>query len=397
MLLSSRDNSFPDLNMKPLLSSASASKAARYLGVNCRYYGYVHVPKKTTPHLLGHGSVWRKCLVVHPSTQTEDPLTKIQWLTKTTVISGLPGADDLPNETALNDFEARVRETLVFQPRDDRQKGRMREMCSSLVSSSLVSLWQLGLPHLRHSSLTVDPKVECYWRRNGDNFHCVSNPIHILHTASPLELFCDPDYEGGGGILPVEYKSSHLGLFEHSFDQIEPFGGCKRYSPFSFTHTIFIADWKSRSREHLLAHGIMQLFSQAAGESVQNGYPLDQDLVYPLSSQGILTDGKQFTFLCYQLNTLDLTRSSKGRRQNVLWAGPTLSLYDSIDLGSGLVGYSEECAKQLLQLLLRKPTRKSPSLSGFGVALQEKKERQRRWEERRRTIREIKREARHAQ
>ena len=344
--------------------------------LGCRRYGYVHVPKKTPPHLLGHGSQWRKCFVVHPQTQAVDPLTKYQWLTQTTVIQGLPdGVATVPlPESLLPEVEKRIREALVFQIRRDSFHQLRSGMAVSLLQVVMATLWPLApyYHHLNEFSITVDPKVECFWRMNGNNFLCLSNPSYILHTSVPLQLFCDPEFRGGSSVPSLQFQPFSLGLFEHSFDQILPFGGCKLYSPFSFAHTTLVSDYKSKTREQLLAYGLMQLFSQAAGRTVQYGYPLNEDLIHPLATQAIVTNGREFTFICYQLNTLDLNVMSNSR-QNVLWAGPTYTLYEDIELGKGLQGFSNECVQLFLRFLLHKPTGKTPSASGFTLAQRQRR------------------------
>ena len=329
-------------------------------GLLCRHYGYVHVPKRKTPHLLGPGRVWRKCYIVHPRTQALDPLMKYQWLTHTAIVHGLPErvtAPSLTDNCNITQCVERAREVLVCQLRDELTQA---ELSAGFLQSTLAGMWMqaCGQQHLINSSLTFEPHVESYWRRGGDNFLCISKPMYILHTYRPLDLFCDPDLSAEG-IPPFQYKPFHLDLFERSIDQIRPFGGCKRYSPYSFTHTLFIADQKSRTREQVLAHGLMQLFSQATAEVVQNGYSVEQDLSYPLATQGVITDGRQFTFVCFQLNTLNLCQEAGGRI-NMFWVGPTLGLYKK-DC------FNEECVRQILQLLLQRPTRRCPSLSGFTL------------------------------
>lgn len=342
---------------------------------HCRRYGYVHVPKKTIPHLLGHGSVWRSCYVVYPNTQVVDPFTKYQWLTKTVVVKGLPERISkvvVPDESeVISNLKEHVTETLAYQIHDNPAKLHTTDLSAGLLQAAFSSVWQHGgrCNHLLHSNLTYNPNTECYWRRNGENYICHARPMYMLHTTNPLELFCDPETTAQLPMPHTQYQPSFLGLFKHSFDQIEPFGGCKRQSPYSFAHTLFIEDKKSRTTDQTLAHGLMQLYAQAAGETVQNGYKLDHNLYFPLASQGVVTNGKKFTFLCYQLNTLDLSEQG-GTRTNFLWVGPSLDLYDSIQRGKGLVNFNEECARLLAQFLLHKPLRAKPAVSGFVLARQ---------------------------
>ena len=345
------------------------------LRTRTRRYSYVHVPKKKPPHLLGFGSEWRKCFVVHPHTRVLRPLEKYQWLTGSVLEDGLP--DSLPDvqqnfEAEMECLEERVHEVMRQPPR----RWKREDVARGLLTSALAAVWMGGLEHLQLASLSPDPKVECYWRRSGRNFLCVSHPLLILHSRTPLQLFRDPSHQGSAPVLCEEHHPRHLGLFEHSFDQITPFGGCHRFSPTPFTHTVFSLDQRARGREQVLAHGLMQLFTQAAAECVQNGYPLDRDLAYPLASQGIVLSGSQFTFLCFQLNTLDLRRGQESQKHNVVWVGPSVEL-----LSEDGVRVNRMFTELLFRFLLHQPTRERPSLSGFGLrreAERQKKEEQER-------------------
>ena len=341
----------------------------------CRHYGYIHVPKKKVPHILGPGWLWRKCFIVHPYTQTLDPLTKFQWLTKSVIVNELPGqilAMLPPDDSVLQDFYKRAQEFLAFQVRSQPQ-NRLRQSFTTLemasfFQSTLASLWSVAnhYGHLVQSHLTYNRDVKCYWRRNGDNLLCITTPLYVLRTTRALGLFCEPTFQGDT-IPPLQYKPFHLGLFQHSVDQILPSGGAQARSPFPMAHTLFIHDTNSKSTEQLYAHGLMQLFAQSAAEAVQNGFNIDEDLPYPLVNQGILTDGQTFTFVCFQLNTLDFRKESEDDGiNNVFWTGPSLKLYESIQEGEGVEGFDDTCAGLLMKFLLNKPIRLRPKQWGVG-------------------------------
>ena len=347
------------------LSGATLSSA---VSVRSRRYSYAHVPKKRTPHLLGPGREWRKCFVVRPHTQLLRPLEKYQWLTGSMVEEGLPAMLSpltAAGEEDMAEFEARVWEALRSAP----ARWERAESVRGLLAGTLPSVWMNGAEHLREASLTPDPRVECFWRCRGENYLCVSHPLYILHCRQPLQLFTDPTspLSPSHTPSPAELSPAHLGLFKHSFDQIRPFSGCHRFSPTPFTHTVILMDLQARDREQLLAHGLMQLFTQAAAECVQNGYPLGQPLAYPLASQGLVTNSHSLTFLCFQLNSLDLSSSSTAC--NVLWVGPTLQ-YLSEDGKS----VNRELSELLFRFLLHRPTRQQPSLSGFGMRREEERQ-----------------------
>lgn len=342
----------------------------------CREYGYVHVPKKKPPHVLGPSHLWRKCFVVNHLTEVSDPLAKHQWLTKSTLVSGLPecitSASD-PSDAVIDDFEERACDFLAHQVRKP-YNGRglySPHTISGLYQSMLTSVWAMGdeYLHLRSSHMTLNPNVEGYWRRNGESYISQTEPLYIMHTDMALGLFCGPDYVGEG-LSPVQYSPLHLGLFKRSFDQILPFGGSRRFSPFGVAHTVFMVDQKSFESDSFHTHGLVQLFSQSAGETVQNRFRLDRDLQYPLATQGIVTNGKRFTFVCFQLNTLDLCKDSEeGGKCNVFWAGPSLNLFESIVPGEKLEGFNRDCARLIFKFLLHRPVRRIPRQMGgqFGA------------------------------
>ena len=340
------------------------------LSTSCRHYGYVHVEKKKPSHILGPGFVWRKCYVVRPITEISDPLTKFRWLTKSVFVEGLPDAISSlqpPEDAVIIDFEGRVCDFLAYQVRKPhRGRGLYdQEIVEGLIQSSLSSVWPLASDyrHLRSSHMTVRPNVECYWRRCSRNYISQTQPLYIMHTNMALGLFCSSDFVGDG-LVEAQYLPLHLGLFKRSFDQILPFGGSRNFSSHSMAHTLFMMNSKNCESENLLAHGLLQLFSQSAAEAVQNGFKIDQDLPYPLVSQGIITDGQKFTFVCLQLNTLDLRDESEDGKCNVFWGGPTLNLYDKVNVGQGFDNFNKGCAEFIFKFLLHEPLRRR--LKQFG-------------------------------
>ena len=314
--------------------------------------------------------------MVHPHTEIVDPLIKHQWLAKSALVRDLPEcitSMSLPNESVVNDFEERACDFLAYQVKKKPfWKGVYScDFIEGLLQSVLTSVWSVGnnFHHISNSHITLKPNLETYWRRNGENYISRTQPLFVLHTESGLGLFCDMNFIGDG-LSPVQYTPLHLGLFKRSFDQILPFGGCRRFAPFSMAHTTFMIEQKNCTPEQLYTHGLIQLFSQSAAEAVQNGIKIDDDLPYPLVTQGIVTNGKKFTFVCFQLNTLNLQKDSADEKSNVFWAGPILDLFDSVDVGKGLVNFNRSCAELIIKFVLHKPVRKRPrQWGGQGRAM----------------------------
>ena len=81
----------------------------------------------------------------------------------------------------------------------------------------------------------------------------------------------------------------------------------------------------------------------------------------------ILTDGQTFTYVCFQLNTLDFRKESDDSGvNNVFWTGPSLKLYESIQEGKGVEGFDDTCAGLLMKFLLNRLIRPRPKQWGVG-------------------------------
>ena len=363
--------------------------AARTVRIKCwipsswyaqiRHYGYVHVPKPHVPHLLGRANIWRKCYEVHPCTEIVDCLGKYQWLTGTSIVPHLPESYEkiqTPDESLIVDFEERLLEYLQMRKDkllETRDRWWRLGLNYGLFQAVLPTIWQLGdkYPHITSSYWTMDPRVECYWRKHGNNFITYACPMAILYTSGSLHLPVEPkDSSNIGEPYPLTelHPQANIGLFKRSFDQINVFGGNRRHSPYNLAHTLVVKNRARNTIEQTRAHGLMQLFVQSAAQTIQNGFLLDADLHYPLFTQAILTNGREFTFVCYQLNTLNLTKDDPSSLSNIYWIGPTMSLYDSIYS----LSINKECIAMIMKFLLNRMLRKGPSQSGFRLAEIEK-------------------------
>ena len=339
---------------------------------NVRWYGYVHRPKKRTPHLLGYGDIWRKCYVVHARTSLLEALTKYQWMTKTVLVEGLPSIYDeivIEDETVLKKMKERCGEYLKRWTFFTNEKHLAEhEVRDGLLYTILSVLWpqeHRTASHLSSSTLLHAPHTECYWRHNGVNYICQSDPMFILNTTNSLPLFIDVDSTPEGICYPDvnDYQPSNIGLFKHSFDQITVSCGCKIDGPSRIPHTIFTyCGHKSRPNE-ISAQSLIQSFTNATAFHVQHAIPLDIDLEYPVINQVIVTDGQRFTFGCYQLNTLNFLPDSTSKRCNTFWLGPTYNLFEYTKSPK----LSTECLQLLTKFILHVSSRQKLAYSGFQL------------------------------
>ena len=356
-----------------------------------RGYSYIHRPKPKEPHILGPSHIWRKCYLVHTNKNIYDPVPSFQWLTKSALIDGLPDClanRELFSQNVIDDFRLRATEVLAKQEQRRSYKGNIiyLDVTRSFLQGVLPALWNLGKEHahLDNCSVAYQPHIETFWMRHGFKFVCKTSPSYLLHTAYALPLLHeDVSFKGNDSIPTNQYHPRHLYLFEHSFNELRPFCGYRLGSSYTFCHTLLITDTFNNDREHHISNGLLSLFAQASAQTLQYGYKQNKDLYFPLTSQAIITNGRTFTFLCFQLNTLDM-REDLGA-WNICWAGPTLPLYDRIEDGE-LVGFNEECVQLLLQVLTNPPGRHKPIYTGFKLAYIEQLKRKQKWDKKAKKI-----------
>lgn len=86
------------------------------------------------------------------------------------------------------------------------------------------------------------------------------------------------------------------------------------------------------------------------------GFTTVNDITYPLVTQTILTNGKEFYFYVYQLNTILLfnKNATDNPKRNLCWASGSQKLYEEVKEGK-VVGLNDEVVKMLVKLYLNEP------------------------------------------
>ena len=70
----------------------------------------------------------------------------------------------------------------------------------------------------------------------------------------------------------------------------------------------------------------------------------------------MITDGKYFSFFCYQLNTLALTAQAdqNNPRKNICWGTQSKPLYETIE-DNDVKGFNDDVLLQIVHFLLNGP------------------------------------------
>lgn len=103
-------------------------------------------------------------------------------------------------------------------------------------------------------------------------------------------------------------------------------------------------------QEALDALAIKASYSLLLAHASYNGFNTYNDLTYPLNTQTIITNGKEWSFYEYQLNTLLIHADNEvgNPKVNFCRGSPPLSLFAEISKTGKCVGFNDDTFKQLL-------------------------------------------------
>lgn len=190
-------------------------------------------------------------------------------------------------------------------------------------------------------------------------------PILQLQSRYPLPSAEDLLEEDprAKGIPHVPYEPKNLYL-EKKFRHATTIPGFWPGEPHEFGIMSFLSSNFLESRPFGLeenlegAHSvaILSSFSWLLGQACYQGFSTFHDVTYPLLTQTALTNGKDWSFYLYQLNTtlLHTKNSTENPRCNLCWAAKPVSLFESVHDGR-VIGLNEDVLKQIVKMYLLEP------------------------------------------
>lgn len=91
-----------------------------------------------------------------------------------------------------------------------------------------------------------------------------------------------------------------------------------------------------------------------------SGFSTFNDIIYPLVSQTILTNGQYWSFCVYQLNTtlLHWEYADNNPVRNICWITEPTMLFDKIEDGK-VQGFNEDVLKKLITFYINMPAARS--------------------------------------
>lgn len=105
------------------------------------------------------------------------------------------------------------------------------------------------------------------------------------------------------------------------------------------------------------AQGILASFAWLMGQACYQGFSTYNDLTYPLTTQTIFSDGREWSFYAYQMNTTTVNRHvfETNPRANKCWGSGVLKLFEEVDDNGKVIGFNDEVIRHLVRFYLNEP------------------------------------------
>ncbi|XP_015906879.1 large ribosomal subunit protein mL65 [Parasteatoda tepidariorum] len=253
--------------------------------------------------------------------------------------------------------------------------------CSKLLNLLILQCFKklaLKNDYILESTIQQNPRINSYWFHNG--FHSEKNKIYqenltfqfrdtpaftirikkplnaILKLEDPLCATAEvPDYnfhpKALGFAADRKWITSVPG---HWFD--DP---CD--SPFLLVKTTddfhkLLSKLQFHDLEKIKeSTAITSSFGWLNAAATYHGFTPYHDLTYPFVCHTIITNGQDWNFFVYQLNTIAFHIDvDKKDRRNICWSSGTIRLFDTIENGE-IKGLNDEVFKILLKFLMNAP------------------------------------------
>lgn len=384
----------PVARYPPIVASLTAkSKAARQRRVE-QWQATVHAAESVDEKLRILTKMQFMKYVVYPQTFALNADRWYQGLTKTVFLSGLPPPPAEPEPVPALDVEAlraaacdcllqehfylrRKRRAPIYQEREAIASPFLDQLVASLLG-----LLSAHNPVLAAAALDCKRPVHFYWLRGEEiiprghrkgridalRYQINDKPHNQIRISKQLPEFVPLDYSVPVEIPVMNHKPDKLPLFKRQYENTI-FIGSRTADPYCYGHTQFHLLPDKLKRERLLkqncadqievvfrANAIASLFAWTGAQAMYQGFWSEADVTRPFVSQGVITDGKYFSFFCYQLNTLALTAQAdqNNTRKNICWGTQSKPLYETIE-DNDVKGFNDDVLLQIAHFLLNRP------------------------------------------
>ncbi|XP_033020220.1 39S ribosomal protein S30, mitochondrial [Lacerta agilis] len=384
----------------PVVASLTAKSAAAKQRRRERFYQEIHDAPSVEEKLRIYGKRQRRKYVVYPQTWAVNADRWYQDFTKTVFVPGLPGPVAAAGGAAAEEegggwdladlrsvvcdallqeyFYQRKRSPFLFRDIEQGPSPFLTQLALSLAARLASANPVLG----SSSALDLKPEVNFYWLRGETvvprghrkgridplRFQIDDKPHCQIRIQKQLSEFVPLDYVAPGDIPVINVLPDKLPLFKRQYDN-KIFIGSNVADPCAYGHTQFHLIPARLKRDRLIklnlfdqvevpcrANAIASLFAWTGAQAMYQGFWSEADVTRPFVSQAVITDGRYFSFFCYQLNTLALSADAdkNNPRKNICWGTESRPLYEAIE-ENNVKGFNDEILVQLVKFLLNRP------------------------------------------
>ncbi|TRY87514.1 hypothetical protein DNTS_007080 [Danionella cerebrum] len=319
----------------------------------------------------------KPCYIFTQNNNIVEGVRQALWLSKSVLTNGIPDQVLSLGEDPANQIEnqdervqdiirnSRIWDTTEFMAPRERfcpnLLHRLLHLCGNL---------QTQHPELAKRMLAEKYDVAATWSRGEDLFQVRGQNGMLLSSATPIPVVAGPeeirktvdqDLETFFPIAPtIDLHCAHV--YREKNDT-----GFRDDYPYPHAHTVFLMEPAGKAgklrhfREQIGAKMIMFSFANALARAKALYGDEPQVLEKPIVVQSVCTDGQNFHFMLFQLNTTDLQTDSGVKNQ--VWLDFDQMLYGFarstpllkkkvITIPAGVTGYKPESFKKFLSLYL---------------------------------------------
>lgn len=218
-------------------------------------------------------------------------------------------------------------------------------------------------PHLSELYVGDQPFVTNVWERYGSKVTMHGSQATFLMAKTPLPQFYNETVVEESATAKLESTHPNPPFFDlaETTEELPEIymSGFKGDPPFPHLHTMILVDIFSWPEDQIIQKALLYLFTHLTTDLTQRqGKRYGDVLENPVAVQAIVTNGKRFHFIWYQLNTLDL-RDDSGIKNLVHIESPPW-LYRKVKTKENdhlkyLTEMKEETLRSFLTILLNKP------------------------------------------
>lgn len=258
--------------------------------------------------------------VYHPKVQTcEADLQVYQWAKTQEVNTRPPIVEQLRNQLSLEPFKTLIEKNIIVARTYETQEeytpktypfGLMQNILKTILNHAHV------YPHLKGLHVSHNPDVAATWNHAQALMAVRGRPGTVFTSKTKLPQFFDGSFaeeSKAHTFASTEPLSPYIDLKQYGI-YLDNATGFRPKRLFPFFHTLVVVDNEAVQEIQLLQKGIMYTFGQLVAQAIEKhgSQVVGKELPEPECGQCLVTNGKRFSFIWYQLNTLDMTDVDKG-------------------------------------------------------------------------------------